>query len=104
MKNEMSPPNRRILVIDDNLSIHQDFRKILNPEPGNEAALAKHEAVLFGKTATGAATSAFQIDSALQGAEGLARVRQALQENQPFAMAFVDVCMDGIELVNLIRK
>ena len=106
MKNEMSPPNRRILVIDDNLSIHQDFRKILNPEPGNEAALAEHEAVLFGKTATGAATSAFQIDSALQGAEGLARVRQALQENQPFAMAFVDVRMppgwDGIETAKRI--
>src|SRR5947207_6652981 len=106
MNNEMSHPHRRILIIDDNVSIHQDFRKILNPKPRSEAALADHEAALFGDTATDAAQSAFQIDSAFQGQEGLTRVQQSLQENQPYAMAFVDVRMppgwDGIETAKRI--
>jgi signal transduction histidine kinase len=43
----------------------------------------------------------FQIDSAYQGQEGLAAIEKSLEENHPYAMAFVDVRMppgwDGVE-------
>ena len=45
----------------------------------------------------------FEIDSAMQGREGLAMVQQAVEAGRPYATAFVDVRMppgwDGIETV-----
>jgi hypothetical protein len=42
------PPNRRILLIDDTPSIHEDFRKILKPPMEQNQALDEMEAALFG--------------------------------------------------------
>ena len=43
----------------------------------------------------------FEVDSAFQGEEGLAKVKEALQKGRPYAVAFIDVRMppgwDGIE-------
>ena len=41
--------NHRILIIDDNHAIHDDFRKILSPATKSAAALDVTEAELFGK-------------------------------------------------------
>ena len=85
--------NHRLLVIDDNRAIHDDFRKIL----GEADPLAAAEARLFGKPEA----TAFEIDVALQGADGLSLVQQANRDGRPYAMAFVDVRMppgwDGVE-------
>jgi two-component system NtrC family sensor kinase len=98
--------NRRILLIDDNESIHQDFRKILNPDSTGKAVLASASAALFGNTGSAAAGPCFEIDSAYQGEEGLASVHTAHAEGRPYAMAFVDVRMppgwDGIETISRI--
>jgi signal transduction histidine kinase len=96
--------HRRVLVIDDNRSIHDDFRTILGAESGADASLEAASAALFETTAPAPATApSFQIDSAYQGQEGLEMIRRALQENSPYAMAFVDVRMppgwDGIETI-----
>ncbi len=50
MKND-SLSNRRILVIDDNRAIHDDFRKILQKSSTAPNDLADEEAALFGDTA-----------------------------------------------------
>ena len=106
MQPEIINPNRRILVIDDNRAIHDDFRKILSPRAADVAGLAEVEAALFGEKNESAPTCEFQIDSAYQGQEGLTRVRQAVEQGQPYAMAFVDVRMppgwDGVETVGHI--
>jgi CheY-like chemotaxis protein len=81
--------NRRILVIDDNEAIHQDFRKILGPEGEGAIALAASEAALFGEAPP--QWQGFELDSAYQGEEALAMVVRALAENRPYALAFVDV-------------
>jgi len=88
----------RILIIDDNFSIHEDFRKILCRASTRAIDLAR--ASLFGDEVPGTVPS-FQVDSALQGEEGCALVGRALAEGRPYAVAFVDVRMppgmDGIE-------
>jgi two-component system NtrC family sensor kinase len=102
MPNQLSSLNRRILVIDDNRAIHDDFRKILNPKAAANS-LAEAEAALFGEAEPSQVSAVFEIDSAFQGQEGLAKVQQSLQDNRPYAMAFVDVRMppgwDGIETI-----
>jgi two-component system, sensor histidine kinase and response regulator len=95
-------PNRRILIIDDNGAIHEDFRKILSRGNTQTNALATAEAALFGDApAPPVQFPEFQIDSAFQGQDGVAFVEKSLEENRPYAMAFIDVRMppgwDGVE-------
>jgi two-component system sensor histidine kinase/response regulator len=92
----------RILVIDDNTAIHDDFRKILCPEAA-PSAVDELEASLFDSEATTGINTYFEMDSAYQGQEALAKVQQALTENRPYSMAFVDGRMppgwDGVETI-----
>jgi len=103
------PHNHRILIIDDNPSIHDDFRKILGPADAKLAEeLDATEASLFGDHAGSSSAQNFRIDSAFQGQEGLEKVRAACAEGAPYAVAFVDVRMppgwDGIETISRIWK
>jgi two-component system NtrC family sensor kinase len=96
--------HRRILVIDDNEAIHQDFAKVLQPAAGTTAkAVDEAEAMLFGDAAPAATHASFEVDFAQQGAAGLELVRRAIQEQRPYALAFVDGRMppgwDGIETI-----
>jgi len=105
MKYPSEPNNRRILVIDDNHTIHDDFRKILvGDQSGASSALEQSETLLFGNAERPISTLLpFEIDSAFQGQEGLEMVRRALDEGRPYAMAFVDIRMppgwDGIKTI-----
>ena len=103
------PVNHRILVIDDNPAIHEDFRKVLNPAGSQLAGeLDDEEASLFGDVPSASRALSFQIDSAFQGQEGLEMVRVAELAGTPYAVAFVDVRMppgwDGIETISRIWK
>ena len=52
-------PNRRILIVDDNRSIHEDFEKILGGSAANDRGdLGALEAELFGGVAQSPAKSA----------------------------------------------
>ena len=99
-------PNHRILVIDDNQAIHDDMRKILLGDVKTTERLQSDEAFLFGVEAV--PVTKFEIESAYQGQQGLAKLEQSLSEDRPFAVAFVDVRMppgwDGVETItNLWR-
>ena len=93
--------NRRILVVDDNQALHHDYQKILGPDPDGEAALLASEAALFGTVAP--LRPVFQLDFAYQGQHALAMVMQALEQDRPYAMAFIDMRMppgwDGVETI-----
>ncbi|MBC8094820.1 MAG: PAS domain S-box protein [Akkermansiaceae bacterium] len=97
----MSIRNRRILVVDDNPAIHQDFRKILGSNSSDQAEFQSAEAALFGDVTVSSPACAFEMDFAFQGEEALALVQLSLSEGRPYAMAFMDVRMppgwDGIE-------
>ena len=101
MPESQDTTNRRILVIDDNRAIHEDFRKIFAPRDESTGALAQSEAALFGGPAEPVAQLQFAVDFACQGAEGAALAGGAYSQNKPYALAFVDMRMppgwDGIE-------
>lgn len=93
----------RILVIDDNRAIHDDFRKILCPAGASIADLSAAEAALFGDQLPQESTLEYEMDAAYQGQEALALVAKSIQENRPYSLAFVDVRMppgwDGVETI-----
>src|SRR5580704_2263949 len=96
-----SKENRRILLVDDLPSIHEDFRKIL-ASPAATSDLDADEAILFGQP-TAPVSIRFEMDSAYQGVEALDKVRASRIAGRPYAMAFVDMRMppgwDGAETV-----
>ena len=98
--------NRRILLVDDTPAIHEDFRKIL-AAAAPVCALDEDEAILYGATARAAAIC-FEMDSAFQGEEAIAKVRASRQANRPYSMAFVDMRMppglDGVATVERLWK
>jgi PAS domain S-box-containing protein len=95
--------NNRLLIIDDNPAIHDDYRKILGATSPAHTALDEAMASVFGEKSKGPAQIVFEMDSAYQGQEGLAKVEEALVSGRPYAMAFVDVRMppgwDGVETI-----
>ena len=106
MKTSSVRTNRRILIIDDTPSIHEDFRKILGPDSEDEQTLAGTEEALFGTQQPARLT--FQLDSAYQGQEALELVQRAQAEGRPYAMAFTDMRMppgwDGLETIEQLWK
>jgi two-component system, sensor histidine kinase and response regulator len=94
--------NRRILVIDDNVSIHDDFRKILAP-PAESDSLSQARAALFGEAPTLPPQVHYDLDFASQGREGFGLAQSARQAGNPYALAFVDMRMppgwDGLETI-----
>jgi predicted signal transduction protein with EAL and GGDEF domain len=93
-------PNRRILIVDDNRDIHEDFRKILGSRSAAQGDLDALEAELFGAVAEQPADEAFVLESAYQGEEAVEKVRLARAEGREYAVVFIDVRMppglDGI--------
>ena len=112
----MKSKNRfRVLVVDDNPAIHEDFRKILAT---NGIANSAEDDILdaflsaSGDTSEGQAGTPrfepkeYEIVSAHQGQEALALVEESIREGNPFSLAFVDVRMppgwDGIQTLERI--
>ncbi|MDQ1536281.1 MAG: hypothetical protein QOE58_674 [Actinomycetota bacterium] len=106
-----TPTNRRILLIDDTPSIHEDFRWILDRagcgferSPGTAAS----DAMLASAVPEPASACSFHLESARQGREGVEMVRASLLKDRPYALAFVDLRMppggDGVETILEIWK
>jgi len=92
--------NHRILVVDDNEAIHDDFRKILGADAA-EADFDVEEAAIFGDNPTPSRRNGFEMSFALQGAQAFELVKAAVRTGQRYSVVFTDVRMppgwDGLE-------
>ena len=90
----------RILVVDDNTAIHDDFQKILGAD-SSTTKLDDDEAALFGGPARAASHTRFNLSFASQGQEALALMQKAHEAGERYSVVFMDVRMppgwDGIE-------
>lgn len=95
--------SHRILVIDDNTSIHEDFSKILEKPQNLGDELQDMEAQLFGSETKTVLPAVFEMDCTSQGKEGLRLVQQAVLDGRPYSLAFVDFRMppgwDGVTTI-----
>lgn len=103
---ELENHNYHILVVDDTIDIHKDFRKILTPYESipKTSNMQQMNRMFFGKKEIdNIKLPPFKIDSAYQGAEAVALAEEAKIKNKPYAVAFVDVQMppgmDGVETI-----
>lgn len=94
MNNPTLSTPARILVIDDNPAIHEDFRKIFGCRDIENASLDAIEAAFFGVAEQEPATTLnVEIDSAHQGKDGWQKVTHSVDHDSPYTMAFVDMRM-----------
>jgi diguanylate cyclase (GGDEF)-like protein len=95
----------RVLVVDDNRAIHEDFRKILLG-PELDENLQALDAMLFGVATGTDPHRAFLLDSAYQGADALELVQRARAQGMPYSVAFIDMRMppgwDGLTTIERI--
>jgi signal transduction histidine kinase/ActR/RegA family two-component response regulator len=101
---------RRILVVDDNPQIHDDFRKVFAKD---EQAPARRElyslmgAILndLSNAPAEAPWTEVEIDFAFQGEEACRLAAEAIEEERPYFLAFVDGRMPpGIDGVQTIKR
>jgi two-component system NtrC family sensor kinase len=90
----------RILIVDDNPSIHDDFRRIFAADVPHRSDLDDLAASVFGLPSA-PQSPRFSLDHASQGQAALARVVAAREAKTPYALLFMDVRMppgwDGVE-------
>lgn len=103
------PP--KIIIIDDNTAIHDDFHKILDGRPAANAGarLADLEMEILGGDigrevqAGKDSQPRYELHSAFQGKDGYEMVHDAVRIGRPFSTAFVDMRMppgwDGVETI-----
>lgn len=100
--------NHRILIVDDNTTIHEDFRKILSPTDFGETDLNMIESAVFGDEQTSKSMPPFELAFAAQGDGAVRLVEMGLQQGRPFALALVDVRMppgmDGIATIKSLWR
>ncbi|MGL1933723.1 MAG: hybrid sensor histidine kinase/response regulator [Fibrobacterales bacterium] len=100
----------RILVVDDNASIHDDFKNIITEtNKSKNKKTAQLEGELFGiASTTNEIVDAYeyQIDDAYQGEEAVQMVDTAEKAGKPYSLIFMDVRMppgiDGIKAIQMI--
>lgn len=104
-----SCPTYRILAIDDNPSIHEDYRKVLLNDSSSTIELDEVESLLFGDQRDArpqVPRGQFEIDSAEHGQQGLELVKKSIEEGRPYSVAFIDMRMppgwNGVETTRRI--
>ncbi|MEW6236510.1 MAG: ATP-binding protein [Candidatus Omnitrophota bacterium] len=108
----ITPDNRlRILVVDDEQDILNSFQQILCPQKeagANSSRMDELESRLFGKSQPQEASLRFDLSLCRNGEEALSAVQTAIEEQNPFAVAFIDVRMppgpDGVTVAGRIRR
>lgn len=105
--NQSSQSYKSILVIDDNESIHRDFAKVFASN-STSSDLQELDAALFGDTDESPASESYDLSFASQGKEGLEVLETAMNKDQPFGAAFVDMRMppgwNGVETIEQLWK
>lgn len=105
-------PKKRILIVDDNTSIHEDFKKILNHDEQESTSLDSLEQQIFGAPQSLKDNSLpmpiYELSFCTQGLEAIDAVNVAAKEGRPLSLIFMDVRMppgiDGIEATKRIRQ
>lgn len=106
--------NTRVLIIDDEELVRDNIEEILVPKKYEKnEAISKASSILFDEEEAEILTPAksnipeFIVDKAINGMEGLEKVKVSLEKKHPYALIFLDMRMpgwDGLETAIRIKE
>ncbi len=103
--------NRRVLIIDDDEGIRETYKSIFTPE--QESDILSRGSALFEIDFNGdlkknrpkvRKTANYQLSIAETGMQGITLVKDAISKSRPFAVAFIDMKMPGINGAETSRQ
>ncbi|NRA26670.1 MAG: hypothetical protein HRU10_05405 [Opitutales bacterium] len=115
----LSNKPKRIIIIDDTISVLEDFKSILSAKKSFDQSLAKVSDELFGEEegsapeqnqtmSTDESDIVFDVSTAVQGKMGHSLALDAMQKGKPFQVAFVDMRMppgwDELQTIHAIMQ
>ncbi len=110
MINPFEKSTNRILVVDDDAMLIDEYLRCLGEDYEPDCAtstLADLEKVLFGEDTDEKGTVRFNVQTREQGASAVEAVEDAVKNQLPFAIVFLDIRLppgiDGIEAAKKIR-
>jgi sigma-B regulation protein RsbU (phosphoserine phosphatase) len=101
----MIPQNRRILIIDDDPGVRDSYDQILASKPVSDI-MSKGKDLFAEKDESIEAKPSLQYDITLTdcGEAGVSAVQEAVSRQSPFAAAFIDMMMPGIDGAETARQ
>ncbi len=109
--------NTKVLIIDDEEIVRDNIEEILIPKSIQQnEKITSASSILFGDDDTenklfqpnsSGDIPIFKVDKAINGMDGLEKVKQSIAENNPYAIIFLDMRMpgwDGLETATHIRE
>ncbi|HOK95378.1 MAG TPA: hybrid sensor histidine kinase/response regulator [Anaerohalosphaeraceae bacterium] len=101
--------NRRILLVDDEIRILDELKKVLAPSETTSQELQDLESRLFGTSSKKSnRLKTYHVECCCQGDQAIEVVRNAIEIGKPFAVAFLDIRMppgpDGVWTAEQIRR
>lgn len=114
----MEAINTRVLIIDDEESIRDSIESILVPyRPKKSEKLLSAASILFDdeedaevdgfKNNGNTSIPIFTVDKAINGMDGVEKIKKSIEEDSPYAVIFLDMRMpgwDGLETALHIRE
>ena len=98
--------NKRVLIVDDQEDIHQDFVEMLNPHLIERSTDELTTAFIRGEDQS--FLPEFELLHAISGEKACEFVKAGKESNRPIAVAYIDIRMppgiDGIETIRRMRK
>ena len=94
----MNPHNKSILIVDDDPGVRDSYDQILSSKPVSDI-ISKGKDLFAEKDETSGAKPSRQYDITLTdcGEAGVSAVQEALSRQSPYAAAFIDMMMPGID-------
>lgn len=101
--------NYRVLIIDDDPAIHEDFIKVLNPKNAlRDETIKELNTKLFSNSSRRSVFPNYLIDSAFHSDEAIELVKNSITQGEHYALMFVDIKMgdgmDGVKIIQELRK
>jgi CheY-like chemotaxis protein len=101
----MNPHNKSILIVDDDPGVRDSYDQILSSKPVSDI-MTKGKDLFAEKDETSGAKPSRQYDIRLTdcGEDGVSAVQEALSRQSPYAAAFIDMMMPGIDGAETVSK
>jgi CheY-like chemotaxis protein len=100
-ENEQTP---RILIVDDNRRIHEDFNLVFSNRQRN-LELEADQKEIYGQFEQPAVSKpAYELDHAFSGNEGIEKTQSSIAEGRPYQVTFVDIRMPGMDGVEALGR